>query len=129
MPDLDHDQGRSYELKNWDEERAILSPEPLDQTRRSQSQDAILRVGSNEESRKGGGFQKIWQKMKSRGSDSEGSNEDMTITMTSEVELSNESASAYGSKRNSRHKDVFKQHRAMKDHKSPSPPQTENRTS
>lgn len=68
----------------------------------------------------------MWQKMKSRGSDSEGSNEDMTITMTSEVELSNEPASAYGSKRNSRHKDVFKQHRAMKDHKSPSPPQQQD---
>ncbi|KAF2632747.1 hypothetical protein BU25DRAFT_453933 [Macroventuria anomochaeta] len=120
-PDLDQDQGRSYELKNWDEERAISSPEPLDQTRRSQSQEAILRPETNEETSKGGGFQKIWQKMRSGESESSGSNEDMTIKMTSEVELSNEPASAYNSKRHSRHKDVFKQHRATKDHTSPSP--------
>lgn len=121
VPDLDHDQGRSYELKNWDEERAIASPEPLIQTRRSQSQDAIVGAESNEETSKGGGFQKVWQKMRSRGSESSGSNEDMTITLTSEFELSNEPASAYNSKRDSRHKAVFKQHRALKDHKSPSP--------
>lgn len=103
-------------MKNWDEEGAIASPEPIDQAR-SHSQDAILRVGSNEET-KGGGFHKMWQKMRTRGSESSGSNEDMTITMTSEIELSSEPASAYASKRNSRHKDVFKQHRAAKDHKS-----------
>jgi hypothetical protein len=121
VPELDHDQGRSYELKEWDEERAIASPEPYDQTGRSQSQDVMLRVNSNEGvSNNGGGIQKIWQKMRSRGSDS--SNEDMTITMTSEVELSNEPASAYNSKRNSRHKDVSKQQQASKDHMSPSLP-------
>ena len=123
-PDLDHDQGRSYELKQWDEERAIASPEPLDQTRRSQSQDAMLKADSNEQA-KGGSFQNMWQKIRSRGFDL--SNEDMTITMTSEVELSNEPASAYNSKRNSRHKDVFKQHRAMKDPKSPPPPPKDKR--
>jgi len=125
-PDLDEDQGRSYELKVWDEERAIATPEPIDQTRRSQSQDAILRLESAEEtSQEGGGLQKVWQKITSRGSES--SNKDMTITMTSEVELSNEPASAYNSKRNSRHKDAFKQHRASKDHKAPSPPPKDKR--
>ena len=120
-PDLDLDQGRSYELKSWDEEREIASPGPLEQAKRSASQDAILRIETNEETAKGGkGIQKMWQKMKSRGSDS--SDEDMTITMTSEVELSNEPASAYIWKRNSRHKDVFKQHQAVKDHKSSSMP-------
>lgn len=120
-PDLDLDQGRSYELKSWDEEREIASSEPLEQTRRSASQDAILCTESNEESVKGGkGIQKMWQKMRSRGSDS--SDEDMTITMTSEIELSNEPASAYNSKRNSRHNDAFKQYRAAKDYRSPSPP-------
>lgn len=132
-PDLDHDQGRSYELKNWDEEREISSPEGHDPTAttRSASDDAMLRAQSNEESSKGSGLTKIWQKMKSR-SDSEGSmsNEDMTITMTSEFELSNEPASVYASKRNSRQHEVYRQHRAMKDHKSPSPPQArENRKS
>lgn len=121
-PELDHDQGRSYELKEWDEERAIASPEPYNQTGRSQSQDVILRADSNEEaSKNGGGIQKIWQKMRSRGFDSS-DEEDMTITMTSEVELSNEPASTYNSKRNSRHKDVFKQQRASKDPKSLSSP-------
>jgi hypothetical protein len=120
VPDLDHDQGRSYELKNWDEERAIASPEPLDQLRRSRSQDAILAAESNEETSKGKGFQKMWLKMRSQGSES--SNEDMTITMTSEVELSNEPASAYNSKRNSRQKDLFRPHRPLKDHTSPPPP-------
>lgn len=120
VPDLDHDQGRSYELKNWDEERAISSPEPLKPTQRSQSQDAILPAECSEETR-GGGFTRMWQKMRTRGSESSGSNEDMTITLTSEIELSNEPASPYASKRNSRHKDAFKQHRAVKDHKSPSP--------
>lgn len=128
-PDLDTDLGRSYELKHWDEERTVSSPDPQDQMHRSVSQDAILRAGGNEESSKGGGFTKMWQKMKPR-SESQGSNEDMTITLTSEVELSNEPASAYGSKRNSRHRDIFKQHRAAKDHKSPSPPQAqESKTS
>lgn len=113
-PDLDGDQGRSYELKNWDEERAVTTPEPIDQTQRSRSQDAILREESAAEtSRAGGGFQKMWQKITSR--DCESCKEDMTITMTSEVELSNEPASAYNSKRNSRHKDAFKQTRAAKD--------------
>ncbi|KAJ4989844.1 hypothetical protein SVAN01_04681 [Stagonosporopsis vannaccii] len=119
-PDLDHDQGRSYELKNWDEERGIASPEPLEQTRRNHSQDAILKAVSNEETR-GKGLSRMWQKMRTRGSESSGSNEDMTITMTSEIELSNEPASAYASKRNSKHKDAFRHHRAAKDHKSPSP--------
>ncbi|KAF1365915.1 hypothetical protein EJ07DRAFT_53053, partial [Lizonia empirigonia] len=91
-PDLDGDQGRSYELKNWDEERAVTTPEPIDQTQRSRSQDAILREESAAEtSRAGGGFQKMWQKITSR--DCESCKEDMTITMTSEVELSNEPAS------------------------------------
>ncbi|KZM19709.1 uncharacterized protein EKO05_0004087 [Ascochyta rabiei] len=112
-PDLDEDQGRSYELKHWDEERAIASPEPFEQPKRSQSQDAMLRVDSNEETPKGVGFQKIWQKMRTRELDS--SCEDMTITMTSEIELSNDPASAYNSKRNSRHRDLFKQPRATKD--------------
>lgn len=125
-PDLDLDQGRSYELKNWDEEREIVSPEPFEQNRRSASQDAILHAESNEETTKGGkGMQKMWQKMRSRGSDS--SNEDMTITMTSEIELSNEPASAYNSKRNSRHKDIFTQYRATNDHRSPSPPLEDKR--
>ncbi|KAF9699265.1 hypothetical protein EKO04_003181 [Ascochyta lentis] len=124
-PDLDDDQGRSYELENWDEEHAIASPETLDESKRSQSQDAILRAESNEETSKGAGFQKIWQKMRTRESDS--SCEDMTITMTSEIELSNEPASAYNSKRNSRHKDVFKQHRAAKDPSSPNPPPKDKR--
>lgn len=124
-PDLDKDQGRSYELRNWDEERAISIPEPLGQTERSLSQDAILREQRAEETaRAEGGFQKMWHKITSRGSES--SNEDMTITMTSEVELSNEPASAYNSKRTSRHKDALKQHRALKDHKSP-PPQPNDR--
>jgi hypothetical protein len=119
-PDLDYDQGRSYELKDWDEEHAISS----EQKKRTASDDTIFRANSNEENTKSGGITKIWQKMKSR-SDSEGStcNDDMVITMTSEFELSNESASLYGSNRNSRRDAVFKQHRAMKDHKSPSPPQ------
>lgn len=125
VPDLDHDQGRSYELKNWDEECAIASPEPVEQTRRTQSHDAILSAErSNEETGGGGGFTRIWQKMRTRGSESSGSNEDMTITMTSEIELSNEPASAYASKHNSRHDDAFRQHRAAKDHKSPSPQQS-----
>jgi len=68
----------------------------------------------------------MWQKMRTRGSESSGSNEDMTITLTSEIELSNEPASVYASKRVSRHKEAFKQYRAMKDHKSPSP-QNSNR--
>ena len=126
-PDLDHDQGRSYELKDWDEEREISRPEEHRDhmsTARSASDDAILRAQSNEESSKSGGLTKIWHKMKSR-SDSEGStpNDDMTITMTSEIELSHEPASAYASKRNSRQQEVYRQHRAMKEHKSPSPPQ------
>jgi hypothetical protein len=133
-PDLDHDQGRSYELKDWDEEREISSPDEHrdhTSTARSASDDAILRAQSNEESSKSGGLTKIWHKMKSR-SDSEGStsNEDMTITMTSEIELSHEPASAYASKRSSRQQEVYRQHRAMKEHKSPSPPQThDNRKS
>lgn len=91
----------------------------------------MLRAQTNEESSKGGGFTKIWQKMKSR-SDSEGSSpsEDMTITRTSEFELSNEPASAYASKRNSRQKGTFQQHCATKEHKSPSlPKKHENRNS
>ncbi|KAF1933936.1 uncharacterized protein M421DRAFT_414984 [Didymella exigua CBS 183.55] len=124
VPDLDADQGRSYELKNWDEERTISSPEPQDQTHRSASRDAMLRTESNEESSKGGGLTKMWQKMKSRWPDSEeGSNEDMTITRTSEVELSNEPASVYGTKRSSWHKDASRSHRAVKEHKLPSLPQ------
>lgn len=126
-PDLDHDQGRSYELKNWDEEREISSPEEHrnhTSITRTASDDSMLRAQSNEESSKSGGLTKIWHKMKSR-SDSEGSthNDDMTITMTSEVELSTEPATAYASKRNSRQQQVYRQHRAMKEHKSPSPPQ------
>lgn len=117
-PDLHQDKGKSYELKEWDEERAISSPEPLDQTKRSYSQDAILGQGNNGETLKGGGIQKMWQKMRSRGCDS--STEDMTITITSEVELSNESVT--NSRRNSRHKDGLKQHRGTKDHKPPPPP-------
>lgn len=134
VPDLDYDQGRSYELKEWDEEREISSPEEHrdhTSTARSASDDAILRAQGNEDSSKSGGLTKIWHKMKSR-SDSEGStrNEDMTITMTSEIELSHEPASAYASKRNSLQQQVHRQHRAMKDHKSPSPTQgSENRMS
>ncbi|KAH6620442.1 hypothetical protein C7974DRAFT_316803 [Boeremia exigua] len=124
-PDLVHDQGRSYELNNWDEELATTSPDALKNPRRSHSQDAIL--GAESEERKGGGFQKMWQKIRTRGSESSGSNEDMTITMTSEIELSNEPASAYNSKRNSRRQEAFKQHRAVKEHKSVSPQQPDRK--
>lgn len=118
-PDLDHDQGRSYELKNWDEECAIASPELA---ARSPGRDATLEGERNEDALKGG-LHKIWHKMRTRGSESSGSDEDMTITMTSEIELSHEPASAYNSKRGSRHQESYRQHRAAKDHKSPSPPQ------
>ncbi|KAJ8110526.1 hypothetical protein OPT61_g6656 [Boeremia exigua] len=122
-PDLERDQGRSFEMSEWDEERAIISSEllvqtPTRQTQTSQTQDAIISADSSG-SPKAGGFQKVWQKMRTRRSESSGSSGDMTITMTSEVELSNEPASAYNSKRNSRCRDVFRQHRAARETKSP----------
>jgi hypothetical protein len=122
-PDLDHDNGRSYELKNWDEECAIASAEPQDQATRSESEDAIMRAESNEDASKGRGFQKMWQKMRTRGSDSSGSDEDMTITMTSEIELSHEPASIYTPKGDLRYKEGIREHRAAKDPRSLSPPQ------
>jgi hypothetical protein len=122
-PDLDRDYGRSYELKNWDEECAIASTEPQDRATRSQSEDAIMRADSNEDASKGRGFQKMWQKMRTRGSDSSGSDEDMTITMTSEIELSHEPASVYLPRGDSRYKEGTREHGAAKDHRSPSPSQ------
>ncbi|KAF3004185.1 hypothetical protein E8E13_006247 [Curvularia kusanoi] len=126
-PDLDYDHGRSYEMKNWDEECAIASPELQDRAPRSRSEEAMLRADSNEDASKGHGFQKMWHKMRTRGSESSGSDEDMTITMTSEIELSHEPASVYFPKRDSRYKESFREHRAAKDHKSPSPPQSDRK--
>lgn len=103
----------------------------MDQILRTQSGDAILRTEVDEQASKGGSLTQIWQRMKPQGwgFDSEGSSKDMTIRMTSEVELSNEPVSANASKRNTRYRDVFKQHRATKDHKSPSPLESQGQQS
>lgn len=61
--------------------------------------------------------------MRTRGSDSSGSDEDMTITMTSEIELSHEPASVYIPKDDLRSKEGIREHRVVKDPRSLPPPQ------
>ena len=52
--------------------------------------------------------------MRTRGSDSSGSDENMTITMTSEIELSHEPASVYLPKGDSWYQEDIREHRAEK---------------
>jgi hypothetical protein len=98
-PDLHRDKGRSYEMKNWEEEPVPISPET---SRRSH--EAILESGSDGDlQQEKGGIRKIFKKLGRR--DSEADGDEMTITRTSEVELQIESISGRKSKRYSRQRE------------------------
>ena len=91
IPELSKDKGRSYELKEWEEEQAIVGPES------SRRLDTIPDSGSDSDShQEKGGLRKILKKMGVK--DSHANEDDMTITMTSEVELQIEPASNRQSK-------------------------------
>jgi hypothetical protein len=94
VPELSKDKGRSYELKDWGEEPTAVSREP------SRRLHTIADTGSDSDSQQEGGFRKMLKKIGVK--DPYADKDDMTITMTSEIELQIEPASQSRSRENLR---------------------------
>ncbi|KAH7078288.1 hypothetical protein FB567DRAFT_131994 [Paraphoma chrysanthemicola] len=96
VPELEADQGKSYELKQWDDmERANTA------NFMSRGSEEVM-LESQEEAKSRSGMRSLWGKLTS-GKEKKEEMQDMTITRTSEVELQISPASGYNSKRSSRH--------------------------
>lgn len=90
-PELLYDQGKSYELKHWDDvERQIMEDDV-----ESGSQEGILHEEDANSQKQG--ISRMWSKMR-KGGGKANMTEDMTITKTSEIELEIDTVSQYNSR-------------------------------